>query len=264
MLTKEKQIADWLNGTSGEPAARKRVIQLVRDVRALAAAERMRFQIPSPEGFKWAKEAGLSGETPLPVLMRELKRRGTGLMDAFGPRMFDGQAAARLDAMLARFRYRPYCNLVLSEGAGKSRKSRDSLSGRLILHMIPTGWNPPEPTVNDVSRGVWPTTKVIGTAPSEVQEAFMIQFLAGVAGTGNIDRIRECQCGKWFVAERTDKRHCTDACRAKFKTLTEEQKKQRRIYHRDYQRLRRGETPSRRNNPKANETAKVSAKKGGK
>jgi hypothetical protein len=61
VLTKEKQIADWLNGTSGEPAARKRVIQLVRDVRALAAAERMRFQIPSPEGFKWAKEAGLSG-----------------------------------------------------------------------------------------------------------------------------------------------------------------------------------------------------------
>lgn len=260
----EKRVVAWLNRKSGDKATRERVIQLVRDVQELDGAERMRFQIPSPEGLSWAEHAGLDGETPLPIVMRELRQRGTGLMDAFGPRKFSDETAARLDSVMADFQYRPYFNLVRSEGAGTSRRRRDSLAGRLVIHMIPSGWNPPVPKVYDVVKGVWPTSQVIDIAPSNIQEAFMVQFLIICAGSGNIDRIRECQCGKWFLAVPSSKRYCREVCRKRFKVLTEDQIQRKREWRREYQKDYWKKNPSRRSNRKADGAAKSPAEKDGK
>lgn len=219
----------------------------------------MRFQFPSPEGRELLRNVGMDRETPLDEAMRELRRRGAGLEDRFGPRQFDSQAEARLDLMLARFQYRPYCNLVRSDPAlsGKraGKRSADPMTGKLILHMVPSGWNPRavRVTVGDLEKanGVWPTSKVIDNAPSDVQEAFMVQYLIGIAGSGNIDRVRECQCGKWYFAERTDRRYCSTDCRVKFHVPSEEQKRKRREWRRDYQKRYWTLNPSRRSNRKA-------------
>lgn len=271
-FNKEKRIVAWLNGKSGDGAARERVIQLVRDVRALAGAEPMRFQFPSDEGFELLPNIGMDDETPLYEAMRELRRRGVGLEDMFGPREFNSQAEARLDLMLARFQYRPYCNLVRSDPAlfhkRTGKRSADSMTGKLILQMVPSGWNPRavRVTVGDLRKanGAWPTSKVIDNAPSDVQEAFMVQYLIGIAGSGNIDRIRECQCGKWFLAARTDKRYCGENCRKKYHSPSEEQKEKRREWRRDYQKRYWKRNPSRRSNRKASSAAKAPTEKGGK
>jgi len=224
----------------------------------------MRFQIPSPEGLIWADHAGLDGETPLPIVMRELRQRGTGLMDEFGPRKFSDETAARLDSAMKGFQYRPYFNLVRSEGVGTSRRRKDFLTGRLVIQMIPSGWNPPVPKVNDVVKGSWPTSQVIDAAPSNIQEAFMVQFLIVSAGSGNIDRIRECQCGKWFLAVRSSKRYCREVCRKKFRVRTEDQIQRKREWRREYQKDYWKKNPSRRSNRKADGGAKAPAEKGGK
>ena len=268
----EERVVDWLNDKSGDKAARERVIQLVRDVRALAGAEPMRFQFPTVEGFELLERIGLDGETPMNVAMQELRRRGIGLEDNFGPREFDSHVEARLDLMLARFQYRPYCNLVRSDPAhsGKrtGKRSADPMTGKLILHMVPSGWNPRavRVTVGDLEKanGEWPTSKVMDNAPSDVQEAFMVQYLIDIAGSGNIDRIRECQCGKWLLAVRTDKRYCSEACRKKYHAPSDEQKQKRREWRRDYQKRYWKLNPSRRSNRKVGAAARSTRNKGGK
>jgi hypothetical protein len=268
----EARIVAWLNRKNGDEAARERVIRIVRWVRALARAEPMRFQIPTVEGFELVRNIGMDDETPLDEVMQELRRRGVGLEDMFGHREFDYQAAASLDSILARFQYRPYCNLVRSDPAlfhkRTGKRSANPMTGKLILHMVPSGWNPRavEVTIGDLRKanGVWPTSKVIDNAPSDVQEAFIVQYLIGITRSGNIDRVRECQCGKWFLAARADKRYCGENCRKKYHSPSEEQKEKRRKWRRDYQKRYWKQNPSRRSNRKASSAAKAPLEKGGK
>jgi hypothetical protein len=226
----------------------------------------MRFQVPSSEGYELLRQ--MDDKTPMYVAMQELRRLGTGLKDENGPRQFDFSAAARLDSVLAKFQFRPYCNLVRSNPSdsqrGVGRRRTAPTKGRLILHMVPSGWNPSELTVREALKDVWPTKKVINDAPSEVQEAFLIQKLIGFARSGTIDRIRECLCGDWFLAARTDKRYCSGDCRRKYHTPSEKQRERRRerrrIYQKDYYR----KNPSKRSNRKKGGAPKAASQKAGK
>jgi hypothetical protein len=255
VFNKEIRVVSWLNDKGGDRATRERMIQRVRDVRMLAGAEPMLFPYLPPEKADLIRTLGLD-DIPLPEVMQKLAKLGH-LKVGEGNRQFNLGAAARLDSMLASFQYRPYCNLVRSDGAGKGR----AMTGKLILSMIPSGWIP-EPTGGDARRGVWPTSKVIDSAPSDIQEAFMVQYLMDIAGSGNIDRIRECKCGKWFLAVRTDKLYCCEICRKKFTVLTDEQKEHRREWRRKYQKDYWKKNPSRRSNRKVSGATKV--EKGGK
>ena len=174
-LNAEKLVVAWLNDEGRDNAARERVSQLFRDVRTLAGAEQMRFQVPSSEGYELLRQ--MDDKTPMYVAMQELRRLGTGLKDENGPRQFDFSAAARLDSVLAKFQFRPYCNLVRSNPSdsqrGVGRRRTAPTKGRLILHMVPSGWNPSELTVREALKDVWPTKKVINDAPSEVQDCLL-------------------------------------------------------------------------------------------
>jgi hypothetical protein len=255
----EKRVVDWLNRESGDKATRERMTQLVRDVRALAGAEPMLFPYLPPEKADLIRTLGLDDVDWLEAMQR-LAELGHLKIGA-GNRQFNLESKARLDSVLASFQYRPYCNLARSDGAGTG-KAR-AMTGKLILHMIPSGWNPPEPTAGDARRGVWPTSQVIDKAPTNVQEAFMVQFLVAIAGSGNIDRIRECPCGKWILAVPSTKRHCDEVCKKKFAVRTEDQKQHKRERRNEYMKAYWKMNPSKRSNRKASTDATMPAKKGG-
>jgi hypothetical protein len=55
---------------------------------------------------------------------------------------------------------------------------------------------------------------------------------------GLLDRIRCCVCGRWFFARFAHQRSCSAACRHKVYEQSEEFKANRRIYMRNYYRLK--------------------------
>jgi hypothetical protein len=98
-----------------------------------------------------------------------------------------------------------------------------------------------------------PTSRVIDSGSVEEQEAWQVKRLIDLSITGEIERLRECRCGKWFDAWRLDKHYCDDACRKKYhgQHLTEEQKKKKRKQRNKYMKNYWKKNPSKRSNSKA-------------
>ena len=71
---------------------------------------------------------------------------------------------------------------------------------------------------------------------SDSWENFSIRTLTDRNGSW-IDRIRRCKtCDKWFLAIVEHQTHCTDNCRKKRASTSEEFKERRRIYMQEYRR----------------------------
>jgi hypothetical protein len=258
-FNREKWLVAWLNG-KGDNAAKERVASIARDIRTLACAQPTRFQLPTLEGLDLLEKDGMDEETLLEDLVQELKRRNVGLQEIVTHRQFDSRIARRLDSALSQYAYRPYVNTVKS--------ALPTMTGTLLLQMIPSNWEPPSPKGKDLRTGKWLTPQVIEGAPSKIQEAFMVYNLVCIAQAETIDRIRQCKCGKWFLAMRTDKHFCGEDCRKKFHVPTEEQRKNRREWNREYQRKYQREyrklSSSRGTIKETSETPRARAKKGGK
>jgi hypothetical protein len=53
-----------------------------------------------------------------------------------------------------------------------------------------------------------------------------------------LDRVRKCHCGQYFLARRLDQIYCSTKCRVRYHQSSEEFKAQRRKYLREWYRLR--------------------------
>lgn len=88
-------------------------------------------------------------------------------------------------------------------------------------------------------------------ARDEEAEYLAVMCALQLAERDELDIVRRCNCGKFFVAGRVDQRHCSTACRVKEHQSSEEFKERRRKADRERYRLHKRGTvkqSSRRNN----------------
>lgn len=74
----------------------------------------------------------------------------------------------------------------------------------------------------------------VGKLP--IGEMGAIQFVLEMATAGTVGRIRQCRCGKWFMAKTNKKVVCSGTCRFKKYQEKESFKEHRREYMRNYTR----------------------------
>jgi hypothetical protein len=67
-----------------------------------------------------------------------------------------------------------------------------------------------------------------------VSENIVVQWLIRLTSEHLLDRIRRCVCGKWFFAARNQRKSCSPKCRHKLYEQTEDYRRKRRKYMRDY------------------------------
>jgi hypothetical protein len=165
-----------------------------------------------------------------------------------GERRFDYAAYTRVSEALRRYAFRPYINLA------RRAQSIQAFPAQLV----PSGWSQ-TPTVGDAESGIWPTLADKKRGSVKEQEAWMVLLLMGLSSAGALARLRECRCGKWFYAQRPEKRHCSEACR---KGAYRPDKKHRREYMRKYMRnYNREEFPGRRPKGRTNKPNPKTTKK---
>ena len=78
-----------------------------------------------------------------------------------------------------------------------------------------------------------------GSSPDEQNETAAIMCALQLADRGQIDMVRQCSCGTFFVPRRIDMHHCSTACRVTQHQSTEEFKAKRRKADRERYRLHR-------------------------
>lgn len=81
-----------------------------------------------------------------------------------------------------------------------------------------------------INDGVW------GTRPTG--ESVAAHGILALAQIGLLDRIKRCDCGKWYFARFTHQRSCSANCRRRVYEKTEKFKAKRRKYMRRYYRLK--------------------------
>jgi hypothetical protein len=69
-----------------------------------------------------------------------------------------------------------------------------------------------------------------------LDETAAIQIVLELATSGDLTRVRQCRCNRWFLATTTKKVVCSDACRFNKYRERDEFKEQRRKYMREYMR----------------------------
>jgi hypothetical protein len=75
-----------------------------------------------------------------------------------------------------------------------------------------------------------PDLALVMRGPEGWQEAWMALYLANIVSAGEMDRMRQCSCGKWFFALDIRKRTCSDSCHqrewkeAHYAAMTDEEK----------------------------------------
>lgn len=72
---------------------------------------------------------------------------------------------------------------------------------------------------------------------SENAEIAAVMCALQLAERDELDRVRNCNCGRYFVAGRVDQNHCSTACRVKAHQSSEEFKAKRRKADRERYRL---------------------------
>ncbi len=90
---------------------------------------------------------------------------------------------------------------------------------------------------------------VLPDSPEEDSESNGVMYVLKLAEKGEIDSVRHCRCGKFFVAKRVDQMHCSTRCRVNEHQSSDEFKAKRRKADRERYRLhKRGvvKQPSRR------------------
>jgi hypothetical protein len=73
---------------------------------------------------------------------------------------------------------------------------------------------------------------------SSVAESSAVMRALQLAERDELDRVRECKCGKFFLAGRIDQQHCSTACRVKAHQSSEEFKAKRRVAERERYKLK--------------------------
>jgi hypothetical protein len=193
-------LVKWLNGKEA-PAFRKRISALARDLAALCmSADKIRLRWPTDL-------SEVLDEIPLKDIYEQ------GLVRKFvvvntGARTFDNAAHARVVKALRRYSFRPFINLV------KIEKLR-----AFQIELAPTGWSP-NVTAGKARKsfGQWPTPEDMFDFPRSEQEPWLVLLLVRLTSSGEIIRLRECECGcgRWlFAAKRLGKRFYDDSCRWK-------------------------------------------------
>jgi len=71
---------------------------------------------------------------------------------------------------------------------------------------------------------------------NEIAAAMCVMHLAV---RDELDRVRKCDCGKFFLARRLDQLYCSTKCRVRYHQSSEEFKAKRRKYLREWYRLKK-------------------------
>ena len=69
-------------------------------------------------------------------------------------------------------------------------------------------------------------------------EQLAIWDIVRLTNSGDLKRVRQCECAKWYYATRAEQKACSARCRHKTYEQTEAFKAKRRVYMRDYYRLK--------------------------
>ena len=59
-------------------------------------------------------------------------------------------------------------------------------------------------------------------------EAIAVHGIVGLAHAGLLDRLRKCECGRWYFARFSHQNFCSSTCRVKFWEGSEERREQKR------------------------------------
>jgi hypothetical protein len=96
-----------------------------------------------------------------------------------------------------------------------------------------------------------------GDSPQETAEVGAVMCGLQLTEHNQIDNVRECSCGAFFVAGRIDQYHCSAKCRVKAHQSSEEFKAKRREADRERYRLHRDGRVKQPNGRKSNGTQKT-------
>jgi hypothetical protein len=209
------ELVAWLNGRSEPKEEREKIAAIVRDMNGVLESAMARRQPLLTEDF-W-KAVELAGMDDV-WLSEAVSRFGHLSQLQERSEVGDIPALIRLNDTLREFTYRPFVHLNLS-----SRKEKRALKVEFIpLRSLPLDTK---------------SIKVGHMRRLHEQEkpSWMIFKTTLLAREGELHRIRECHCGRWFFAQRLDRRHHSPACRSKA-PKDEEQRQARRDYMRDYMR----------------------------
>jgi hypothetical protein len=228
-------LAAWLNDQKTPASVREHVATIARNLGSLTStANFLHFEVPDDESSAAIRAAGVPANTPF----QEAEERGLvkgWVTTSLGFRDFDEVAYYDAADALRKYRFRPY---IYANPIGGN-------VGAFSVQMVPEMWNSRGATaeeVNGCGRIVeWPTLAVKKSGPPEEQEVWMVLLLIDVSGAGEVGRLRECQCGKWFYAADLKKLHCSEACCKRKYKPGEEQIKRRQERNRDKQAKTRDE-----------------------
>ena len=84
----------------------------------------------------------------------------------------------------------------------------------------------------------WGIDPALDTYRIPIGESLAAHSLCEIAYRRELDRLRTCLCGTWFFASRVDQRSCSAACRKSKHQQTDAFKEKRRIYMREYYKLK--------------------------
>ena len=139
-----------------------------------------------------------------------------------------------------------------SEALSRLTETLEDVFFQAVPHPVKTGKNaslaimivPKDATPYGIlSRGA--------TAQSWEKESWMILAVIRLSITGALQRVRLCNCGKWFWSVRNEQQHCSAKCRMKKYLSGEKVAAERRKYQRDYQRKNRIPTGKKQRGGKA-------------
>jgi len=78
-----------------------------------------------------------------------------------------------------------------------------------------------------------------GNAGAEEAESGAVMCVLQLALRDELDRVRSCDCGKFFFAHRIDQRYCSTGCRVRYHQSSEEFRAKRREYLRKLYHLKK-------------------------
>jgi hypothetical protein len=130
----------------------------------------------------------------------------------------------------------------------KTQAERERLIA--LASAIPGDWL----DLNDLLSRYWVSPRIIpyngapriaylvkskGSSKTQQAESGAVMGVVHLALQDELDRVRGCDCGKFFFAHRIDQRYCSTKCRVRFYQSSEEFREKRRIYLRKLYRLKR-------------------------
>lgn len=69
-------------------------------------------------------------------------------------------------------------------------------------------------------------------------EQLTVWDITRLTESGQLERVRQCRCERWYFAQRIDQKACSAVCRHKTYEQTDSFKAKRRTYMRDYYKLK--------------------------